>query len=279
MKTMNQCTAVRSRGSLHPCQAPALRGVFLCGRHAKMKHPPLWTTAHQSRTPPLVRVQAVVRGWLLRRRLRLAGPGVLCRRGLSNDDDFATCVELTRISPLEYIGFEENGKRWGFSFASLWTWSTRSITPVNPYTKVALSVETRTRLRAIWTYRFRRGIPSSFESQDLSSRVRSRWTVLCQHFNDSGFVEVSLETLLDFSSADWMTMFAFLERDLECVLPPTHPFRTRLIGLCHRRTESLDASARVPYPLRCANTLLYMLSLPSDSYALTFSILSALYRC
>lgn len=273
---MSQCVAVRVTGSMDPCGSPALYGHRFCSRHARMKHPILWVTANQPRTLPLVRVQAVIRGWLLRRRLAIAGPGVLNRKGLANDDDFATCVEMSRVSPMDYFGFEENGKQWGFSFDSLWAWAIRSVTPVNPYTKVPLSIETRKRLRAVWTYRFRRALPCTFESHDIQTRIRHRWTVLCQHFADYGFMDIDIDMLLSFTSLDLTTMFVLLERDIEVILPESHPFRNRLLKICRKRIES---STEGPYPLRCANSLLYMLSLPPDSYALTFSIMSALFRC
>lgn len=231
-----------------------------------------WIAANQARTHRLVRVQALIRGWLLRRRLSIAGPGVLHRTGLCNTDDFATCIELSNVPPFDYFEFEENGKRWGFRFDSLWAWSVRSVTPVNPYTKVPLTAETRKRLRAIWIYRFRRGIVSSFEPEDIAVRTRQRWTVLCQHFADYGFVDVRLEMLVDLTRLDMAAFFVLLERDLDIVLPATDPFRSRLLGICRRRSTDIKS------PLWCANSLLYMLSLPADPYGLTFSILSALYR-
>ena len=94
----------------------------------------------------MVRAQALVRGWLLRKRLALGGPGVLRRSLVTNDEDLVTCESKETIRPFEYFGFEENGKVWCFSFPSLWKWAVRSHQPVNPYTKVPLDIETRKRM-------------------------------------------------------------------------------------------------------------------------------------
>lgn len=265
---MRRCIAAR-RDDM-PCPSLAMRGHSLCLRHARMRTPTIWTAPPQT---PIITFQAIVRGWLVRKWLRTAGPGALSRKNLANEEDFATCLEMSRVSPLEYFGFEENGKRWGFLFESLWRWSIRSLTPTNPYTKVPLSKETRIRLRTMWITRFRHGVGRELESDNPDERTRYRWTVVCQHFTDSGFLDVSLESLLHLSRVDLATMFVMLERDLEVVLPSSDPFRSRLLGICRRRAANVNSS------LCCANSLLYMLSLPSNPYALTFSILSALYRC
>lgn len=265
---MSRCIAAHRDGV--PCPALALRGHSLCNRHARMRSPTIWTVSNLA---PIVKFQAIVRGWRVRNWLRNAGPGVLSRTTLANEEDFATCTELSRVHPLDYFGFEENGKTWGFLFESLWRWSIRSTAPTNPYTKVPLSKETRIRLRAVWVSRVRRGVLHELESENAAERTRYRWTVLCQHFADSGFPDVNVESLIGLSRLDLATMFILLERDLDVFLSPMDPFRPRLLGICRRRSANIYSS------LCCANSLLYMLSVVRDSYALTFSILSALYRC
>lgn len=277
---MQRCGAVRRQGSTDPCPSNALRGHTLCGRHARMRAPTLWATVNQAHQSPLAKLQGWVRGHLLRRRLSLAGPGVLRRTNLANEEDFATCHELSRIHPLEYFEFEENGKTWGFVFESLWRWIIRSPTPVNPYTKVPLSIETRRRLREVWMSRFRKGVVRQPESDNPAERTRYRWTVLCHHFADYGFAGTHPETFQEFTRLDLLSMFTLLERDIQVVIPATHPFRERILSVCRRR--ALSADSPLPgenFSLRCANSLLYILSLPSDPYVLTFSILSAFYRC
>ena len=275
---MNRCAAVRRRGSSEPCTVNALRGHTLCGRHARMRNPVLWTQANTTRVLPIVRIQACVRGWLLRKRLSYAGVGVLRRRDLANDEDIISYTEKEKVHPLNYFSFEENGKFWWFEFPSIWTWCMRNVEPVNPYTKVPLSSDTRKRLRTIWGYkrRHREEIPP--ESQVYEERLRHRLNILTQHFADYGFVGVHPETLMRFSKADYITLFILLQRDIETVIPPADPFRLRVARLCGNRTHVASAVHNAQYILQSVSLLLHTVTLYRDPYTLTFSILSAFYR-
>jgi hypothetical protein len=274
---MNRCAAVKKRGSTDPCAATPLRGHTLCGRHARMRSPVMWVEANGSRTPPICNIQALVRGWLIRRRLWYAGSGVLSRKNLANDEDIITCAEKDKVHPMEFFSFEENGKVWWFEFQSLWTWCIRNLEPTNPYTKVTLSTDTRKRLRTIWGYkrRHREDMPS--ESPDPEQRFQYRANVLVQHFEDYGFVGIQPSFILRCNRADFMTIFTLLRRDVETVVPASDPFRNRLAVLCGHRANPIHSSHAL-YLLNCMSALLYIITLPRDPYVLTFSILSAFYR-
>ena len=275
---MVQCASVKKRGSKDPCTSTALIGHTLCGRHARMKDPELWVAFHP--TPPITKVQALFRGWLVRNRLSHAGFGVLSRKGLANDEDIITFNEKERVHPMDYISFEENGKHWWFEFGSLWTWCMRNYTPVNPYTKVPLKAETRKRLRAIWGYKKRNLEPVPLESEVFIDRVRHRLNILTQHFADYGFVEVYPEHFIDFTRNDYKTMFILLNRDIETVIPASDPFRQRVAMLCGNRAFAPNVFQKDTFfILNCLNTLLHIITLYRDPYTITFSILSVLYRC
>ena len=275
---MVQCASVKKRGSKDPCTSTALIGHTLCGRHARMKDPELWVAFHP--TPPITKVQALFRGWLVRNRLSHAGFGVLSRKGLANDEDIITFNEKERVHPMDYISFEENGKHWWFEFGSLWTWCMRNYTPVNPYTKVPLKAETRKRLRAIWGYKKRNLEPVPLESEIFIDRVRHRLNILTQHFADYGFVEVYPEHFIDFTRNDYKTMFVLLHRDIETVIPASDPFRQRVAILCTNRAFTPNTFQKdTIFILQCLNTLLHIITLYRDPYTITFSILSVLYRC
>ena len=275
---MVQCASVKKRGSKDPCTSTALIGHTLCGRHARMKDPELWVAFHP--TPPITKVQALFRGWLVRKRLSHAGFGVLSRKGLANDEDIISFTEKERVHPMDYISFEENGKHWWFEFGSLWTWCMRNYTPVNPYTKVPLKAETRKRLRAIWGYKKRNLEPVPLESEIFIDRVRHRLNILTQHFADYGFVEVYPEHFIDFTRNDYKTMFILLNRDIETVIPASDPFRQRIAMLCGNRAFTPNTFQKdTLFILNCLNTLLHIITLYRDPYTITFSILSVLYRC
>ena len=274
---MNRCAAVKRKGSTDPCTANALRGHTLCGRHARMRNPVLWVNANVSRTSPIVKIQACIRGWLIRRRLWYAGPGVIYRRDLANDEDIITCTEKGNVHPMEFFSFVENGKVWWFEFGSLWTWCMRNEQPTNPYTKVLLSSDTRKRLRTIWGYKRRHREETPPEPSEIEDRLRYRANILVQHFEDYGFVGVHPSFLLRCTRPDLIALFVLLGRDVETVIPVSDPFRQRIAALCASRAIPSYASGTL-HILNCFSALMYIITLYRDPYVITFSILSAFYR-
>lgn len=273
-----RCASVQRRASHDQCQAKAICGHTLCGRHARSKTPILWIDAHRPRAPSLLRIQAVVRGFLVRRRLALAGPGVLSRGALANDEDLVNCDSKDRVHPFDYFAVEESGKVWWFSFSTLWQWASQSST--NPYTRTPLTQDTRLRLWAVWAYRSRhQTLPLPSEPRDADKRIDHRWRVLCNLFADNGFVDVHPSAFRDLTKADFLSMFQLLKRDLECVLPVSDPGRERALILCSRSIKSAYVTSPVLYTLQSIYTLMLLLTLHRNPYTVVFSILSALYRC
>lgn len=276
---MNRCASVRRRGSAEQCPCRPMRGHTFCGRHARMRVSVLWIDANVCRGPPIVRIQACVRGWLIRRRLSYAGRGALSRTGLTNDEDIITYADKDRVYPMDFFSFEENGKTWWFEFSSLWTWCMRNEEPVNPYTKVPLSSDTRKRLRTLWGYKRRHREELPAESQVYGERLRYRLHILCQHFADYGYVGIHADFFMRFSKTDYVTLFVLLQRDIETVIPATYPFRVRLTHLFSNRIHAATIAQNANYILQSVTLLLHIVTLYRDPYAVTFSILSAAYRC
>jgi hypothetical protein len=210
----------------------------------------------------------------------MGGPGVLCRKNLANDEELVTCVEKERQNPLEYFAFEENGKVWWFDFASLWRWSIQTHEPANPYTKVPLSTDTRKRLRAFWGYLHRRRrmeLPP--ESPNYTLRLQQRWNVLCQLFVDNGFVDVHPNNFLNLNKHELHSMVVLLLRDIQVVLPSTNPGVGRITRLCMSPIRAYTTTENSRYVMWVAYILMLIVTVPKDPYAVTFSVLSALYRC
>ena len=246
-----------------------MKGFIVCARHARSRSPVLWISLHTA--SPLVRVQALVRGWLLRRRLALAGPGALCRAGLANEEDVFTCESKDRHHPLAYIEFDDGGQRWWFDAASLSMWATRCLEPLNPYTNTPLSHDVLRRLRAMERLSDFPCVP-----QTVSELTSRRWTQLVQIFRDNGFLDVHPHQVAELEAADYRTMFVFLERDLQIVLSEHDCHREALLRLARQGRERLAVPL---HRLHSASLLLRMLALPRTPYTLVYSILSALYRC
>jgi len=265
------CAAVRKKGSKEQCSARAYPGHTLCGRHARCKTVVLWTDANKDLSNRLVRIQARIRGWLLRSRLKLAGPGVLCRKNLANDEDLETCEESSREHPLSYFAFEESGKVWWFSFPTIWKWCIRN--PTNPYTKVPLSTETRKRLRQLWYYHRKHKLPLPKGPPQFDERMRSYWNIIRQSLEDYGFGELYIN--INFSKNEYMSMFRMIRDDIPVTMS-NKAARERI-----DRHLRVALSSMVPlqtYLLQCAYTLMICLMVPKDPYELAFTVLSAIYR-
>jgi len=262
---MNRCAAVRKKGSSDQCLSPPMKGHALCGRHARSRNPVLWASIHTK--TPVVRIQALVRGWLLRKRLALAGPGVLRRKVVNNDEDLFTCESKDRQHPFDYFAFEEAGKVYWFDASSLWDWMSRSVEPVNPYTKTPIPSEAKRRFRAI--QRIRRFLCGGNDAEDL---IAKRWNLITQVFRDNGFIDVHPQQFANFGTMEYRTMFVFLERDLQIVLPERDMYRELLIHMCRRAQKRQGL-------VTFTAMLLRMLMIPRDPYILVFSVLSAFYRC
>lgn len=278
---MKLCAAVRRRGSDSQCSSPALLGCTLCLSHIRNRQVELWADVHRSRTNMVARFQAIVRGWLVRRRLALAGPGVLCRHNVANPEDLETCDEASRVHPLDYFAFAESGKVWWFSFPTIWRWACRSAHPVNPYTKTPLSADTCTRLRAVWRYKrsLEGGVPEEHLTTTYIDRIRFRVHIVCQLFRDHGFGTISPSTFLELTRSQWIALFRMIRDDLPTTLPNSQA-DTR--EMCRRyleyMTETSASLSKEQYLNQASRVLFLMLLYPKDPYIVAFTVLSAMYR-
>jgi hypothetical protein len=251
-------------------------GHTLCGTHARAKAVTLWADANRGKVVAVHRIQALARGWIVRSRLRLAGPGVLHRDGLCNDEDLETCEVATRQHPLDYFAFTENGKTWWFDFATLWKWAQMSVEPTNPYTKVPLTAETKQRLRRMWSSRRRHRAPIPPEPALYPERMRSRWILICQIFADNGFGALDPGLFASFTKNDYIVLFRSLRDTLQVSLPLS---QTRLaLTLIHRCLLTAWTLPPTQFNLQASYALMAMLLHSRNEFGLAFCILSALYR-
>lgn len=278
-----QCVSVRKKGSLDQCSASAIRGLNVCGRHARTKpeNLVLWSTANKSKSQLVVKLQALVRGWLLRRRLKLGGPGVLSRKNLANGEDLETFDSADKVDPFDYFAFEENGKIWWFRFPTIWKWYACTIKPTNPYTKVPLSSDTGKRLRSFWSYVIRRtDVEPPAERRVLVERIQDRWNILCHMFEENGFGDFNPGMFYRMSPRDYVTFFRLVRDDLPIVFPEKSKTRRICHHCCSRLIRQGERSYGLvaTYTLQATYGLLRMSMEPKDPYVLCFTFLSALYR-
>lgn len=269
-----RCASVRKKGSNIQCTAKPLFGHTLCGRHAKCKNPILWSTTQQDNIHHVIKIQACIRGWLLRKRLSLAGPGVLRRKDVSNDEDFNTMNEKEKVHPMNYFGFEEHGKIWWFEVKSIFQWTTMSFNILNPYTKVPLDIPTRKRLRELVSYQFRHRSPVLMNHHTLMDYMNQHWNLICQCFQDYGFGEIQPRLFLRLNKHDYYAIFRMIDDDLRIVMKD----HKKLCGLCDLACVKIRNTSSVRYVNDSVKTLLHMIYTPRDPYILLFTMLSALYR-
>lgn len=273
-----KCEAVRKKGSVDPCLSNAVIGRTLCGKHLRSKDVTLWSNAHASRIHKIVRFQSVFRGYHIRQLLKLAGPGVLNRKNLANEEDVVTTSEKDKVSPLNYFSFEENGKIWWFEFNTIWKWASGSIHPTNPYTKVLLNEETKRRLWSMWSSRILYKLSLPDESPMFNERIIARWNTICQIFIDNGFVDIHPTEFINLRTIGYICMFKLLYADYSGISYKESAHVKKIINYLEFLLKTNKPHRAILYS---TYTLLLLLTIckQKNRYILVFHILSAFYRC
>lgn len=155
---------------------------------------------------------------MLRKLLRLAGPGVLNRKLCHNDEELTTCIEKDRQYPLDYFAINENGTVWWFDQRTMFQWSHRQIDITNPYTRQPLSVPDRKRLRELYVLRLRRG-ERAYHSidaypNDIIGRRDLRWLRIVQILREHDFTDFHHEHFLSMNRGQLYAFTEFFQEDL-----------------------------------------------------------------
>jgi len=268
---MPLCASVKKKSSKEQCTAMCISGSILCGRHIKMKHAILWTDLHRDST--VYRFQALWRGWRLRQFFKLCGPGVLKRIHSANDEDLVTCIEKDKQDPFDYFGILENDKTWWFDFATVYDWSTRSVSPTNPYTRVPFAHDDLIRMHKLYFMRRRRNLVNPSECKEWVPRIMRRWCAISQLLRSYGFEDVHPESLARLGHNNLSAFFRLLRADLSSL----NRVPVRIEQLC---TQGVAKSGLPAYNYALVSTtLIQIMLLETKSYDVVFLIMSALYRC
>jgi hypothetical protein len=265
---MVRCAATKRKGSTTQCTSNALKGLTMCGIHARAKTVTLWKEAARQ-DEGVVICQSLARRWLVLHQLRLAGPGVLSRKSVTNDEELVSCVEASKQYPLDYFAFEENGKVWWFDFSSIWSWSVKSVQPTNPYTRAPLTREVLTRLRECWALRSNRRLAIPAEPVPGDQRILHRWTIMCQVFHCNGFTDVSLDQLIRLGKISHSVVWRFLHDDCPLALNSSK----------YMLSPQLLGSNSPTYIVNSLRMLLLLVSAQKEPYSTVFAVMSAIYRC
>jgi hypothetical protein len=184
-----------------------------------MKNPRLWSDANISKVIPVVRIQKLWRGWVIRNMIKTAGPGVLKRSECHNEEDVVTCIEKDKVHPLDYFSFTEDGKIFWFDFRSIYQISLDKAQPENPYTRRQISLCDRNRLRDCIRYReYYRKEPLFHDPGYLADPNRvlaMRWTLICQMLEESLFIDLNPMLFLALNRSQLWEFTALLRDSLK----------------------------------------------------------------
>lgn len=255
---MAQCWSVRKNGSDERCPAKALLNSDFCGRHARVKTPVRWVD-NTARLESIIRVQSLVRRFLVLRRLRWAGPGALKRSICVNDEELVSFEDKGRVSPLEYFGWEESGKVWWMSQVSALQLFREELRPVNPYTKVEWSHDTRKRLRRILCYRLRSRQPTWHSPPAAGCQTQIYVRYICQSLAENGFEDLHPNHWNAMSNYHQIAFLEILARLLNgwALEPPSRSHRKLMASHAWRVFQSarMDPGLARWAVARCVNGL------------------------
>lgn len=237
----------------------------------------LWTSANASKETSVCKIQALVRGWLLRKRLELGGPGVLSRKNLANEEELMTGDE--NIHPFDYFAYEEDGRIWWFSFNTIWRWCAQKESPDNPYTRSRIPTDVRKRIHASWAYRQRHRLPLPEESNIFGERLRTRWTILSHIFEDYGYGDIPVNMFMRLTASEFSYMFTLLHADIRATVSDKEPWKQTAIRFCNRAIMTARSLSTPHYIMQSVYTLMLIMMKPKDPHAVAFMVLSAIHRC
>jgi hypothetical protein len=183
----------------------------------RMKSIRHWIAQHPSLGRAIVRIQARWRGMFARRRLALAGPGVLKRSLCHNDDEMVTMDSKADVHPHDYFAVEQDGRVWWFDQRTMLEWSQKDLVVRNPYTRTPLSGEDMRRLRTLGMIRKKRGMPLIHtQTPPTLTRIEirdHRWMRVVQILYECGFTDILHHE--NFIAMSWAMLRAFLESLVE----------------------------------------------------------------
>jgi hypothetical protein len=279
-----KCASCKNKTSTDQCTSKPLKGLILCGKHAKVKNLRLWKDVN-SLDDKAILIQKVWRAYSIRHWLKIAGPGVLNRSICHNDEELVTLDEKKSVSPLDYFSFEEGGKVYWFDVRSISESSMLKVEPLNPYTREPLSIETRRRLRQICIKRHRKNLHNMHNISDrrsIDEIILSTWTHVCQIITENGFFDMSPLYFTSLNPTRLIIFNTMIQKDLVAwaaehgsKLSRRHRYVFWMKRLFGEFSIGVDPKRLIYLTGR---VLVTMLNDCSDNYGICFIIMSALHR-
>ena len=279
---MTTCASCKNKKSNDRCTNLSLQGMLFCGVHCRNKDPRIWSKVNNI-DPKVTNIQKIWKGYFTRKRLELAGPGVLKRSLCNNNDELITFEPIKSVDPFDYFGFKENDKIYGFDIRTIIDALHR--TGNNPFTRQPLSIECRKRIREIYGYRLRKKLENYYENNVLKTPdalLQNRWIQVCQIIEENGFFNINPNIFMGMSKSQLFTFLNMVSNDMYVWASDHKQGKSkRFIYLVwvrnvlkkFNRVEDLNY-----YSFNVASILCIILYDCVDCYNLCFIIMSALYR-
>ena len=280
----NLCMSCRNKTSKDRCPNSVLPGLKFCGVHSKLKTHRLWTDVNDVQKRVTL-ISKIWKGYLLRKLLTLAGPGVLNRSICHNSEELLTLEPIKNINPFDYFGFKENDKIYGFDIRTIFDSVNRNINPVNPYTRQPLTIQDRRRLREIVAYRFRNKIQVFYENNKVSGAeaiLYNRWLQLSQVIEENGFFNTNPNLFLGLNRTQLYVFLTMILNDMKTWAAEhkeknskrfLYVFWIQNILNKYAMTQSTNQ-----FSFYVSTILMTILYNSVEPYSVCFIIMSALYR-
>jgi hypothetical protein len=261
------CESVKSKNSREKCNLKPLKNLRFCGKHSKMSNPIIWKYQNKLIFAAIL-IQKIWRGYRIQNRIRLSGPGVLNRKICHNDEEIYTFEDKYKQSPLDYFAFEEQSKIWWFGLNTIIKWSFES--PLNPYTKQPLSLDTRRRLRELYDLNF------YDEKIKLNNDVHSKCIILSQIMQENGFDDINYTRFQYISRLSLVKFTQSIINNLEIKLKdPKHIFINLLTKCLKNQFYYIENDEFIFF--QYTSILIYILRSTKKKFDICFIIMSALY--
>jgi len=278
------CASCKNKTSTEQCPSQAIKGLLFCGKHVKTKIKRLWSDENNVQKNAC-RIQKIWRGHFIRKRLKLAGEGVLNRKDCHNTEELVTLDDKTKVLPLDYFSFMEADKLWWFDVRSLHQILKRSPKPENPYTRQPLSIETRRRLRDVCRIRKRLGLQNYHDApmpEQFAELANEKWLTVCQIIEENGFFDMNHLMFASLNRSQMYVLMSLIHMDMAsyALEHPTSSKRYQYVSWLRTVVSTFEKNKtnRLQCSWASSRTLLSILYDCPENYPVCFIIMSAMCR-
>ena len=277
---MSLCISCKSQTSIERCPNRAITGLNFCGKHVRSPTKRLWHVVNELDVKASL-IQKFWRGYTVRFRLKLAGPGVLKRSVCHNDEDIVSFESKEKQHPFEFFSFEEEGKVWWFDVLSMIGCLNSNLHPTNPYTRQPLTNDTRRRLRAIYKYRVHNRLPIVHQpatKKNYEELIEHQWMKIVQVIHENGFEDIHPNHFMSLGKTQLFILLNYMVNDMGA-LAIEHPKTSRRYRWLAAIKRERDVFNTNPYSrIQVPTLIISLLNSMNEEYHLCFILMSALYR-